>query len=98
MAGFAATTFSLLLVVASCGTGGTPTRAHPRFRSERLIPETEGLDLLPQRFPPPSRGYRFSMERREPTSDDTLLSEALWGLGLIGAVLVVVVLVVALGR
>jgi hypothetical protein len=38
------------------------------------------------------------MERREPTSDDTLLSEALWGLGLIGAVLVVVVLVVALGR
>jgi hypothetical protein len=38
------------------------------------------------------------MERPEPTSDDTLLSEALWGLGLIGAVLVVVVLVVALGH
>jgi len=38
------------------------------------------------------------MERPEPTNDDNLLSETLWGLGLIGAVFVVVVLIAALGR
>jgi hypothetical protein len=38
------------------------------------------------------------MDRPEPTSDDNLLSEALWGLGLIGAVFVAVVLIAALGR
>jgi len=38
------------------------------------------------------------MDRPEPTGDDNLLSEALWGLGLIGAILVVVVVIAALGR
>ena len=38
------------------------------------------------------------MDRPDPTSDENLLSEALWGLGLIGTVFIVVVLIAALGR
>jgi hypothetical protein len=38
------------------------------------------------------------MDRPKPRSDDNLLSEALWGLGLIGTVFVVVILIAALGR
>jgi len=38
------------------------------------------------------------MDRPEPGSDDNLLSEALWGLGLMGTVFVVVLLIAALAR
>jgi hypothetical protein len=38
------------------------------------------------------------MEKPEPTSDESLFAEALWGLGLIGAVFVIVVLIAAVGR